>query len=266
MFFFSNKLYPFRVHENIIIIGDLSETHWRLTCLFGDLLETDMLDQKPIGDLDMLNWRPTCLIRDPLKTNMPHRRSTCPIGDRHAPSKTDMPQQKPTCPIGDQHAPSETDMPVETHRRPTSLRIPIRIQTHLFKYYNFYIHFAYLNWNNVRTLIRHVSLWLGIYIYQSLIKHVGLQPRMSVFNESPMGHFGLQWVSDEVCRGLRWVYDHAYRSPMGHVGLQGSPMKHVKVSNGSPIRHVGLRRVSNNNNIFVNSSFQNIISTHRGCF
>ena len=33
----------------------------------------------------------------------------------------------------------------------------------------------------------------------------------------------------------------------------GSPMKHVNVSYESPIRHVGLRWVSDNNNIFVNS-------------
>ena len=46
-------------------------------------------------------------------------------------------------------------------------------------------------------------------------------------------------------------------SSMMHVGLQcldGSPMKHVDVSAGFPIRHVALRWVSDNNNIFVNSS------------
>ena len=30
-------------------------------------------------------------------------------------------------------------------------------------------------------------------------------------------------------------------------------MKHVEVSDGSPMGHVGLRKVSDNNNIFVNS-------------
>ena len=50
-----------RVHENIIIIGDLSETH-----------------RRPIGD--------------PSETDMPHRR---PIGDRHASSETDMPHRRP---------------------------------------------------------------------------------------------------------------------------------------------------------------------------
>ena len=38
---------------------------------------------------------------------------------------------------------------------------------------------------------------------RSLIKHVGLRLRMSVSNEFPMGHVGLQWVSDEACQGLR---------------------------------------------------------------
>ena len=36
----------------------------------------------------------------------------------------------------------------------------------------------------------------------------------------PMGYVGLRWVSDQACR---------------------SPMKHVEVSNGSPIRHYSVR-------------------------
>ena len=51
------------VHENIIIIGDLSETH--------------MPDRKPIGDLEMIQ-----------------RRLTCPIGDWHAWSEA---HRRPTC-------------------------------------------------------------------------------------------------------------------------------------------------------------------------
>ena len=59
-----------RVHENIVIIGDPSETDMpdrRPTWLLGDQSETDMPDWRPVGD-------ETCLIRDPLETNMPHWR------------------------------------------------------------------------------------------------------------------------------------------------------------------------------------------------
>ena len=67
-----------RVHKNIIIIGDLSETHRRP---IRDLLETH---QRPTGDpseTDMPHRRPTCFIGDPTETNLPHRRPTCLIGD-----------------------------------------------------------------------------------------------------------------------------------------------------------------------------------------
>ena len=67
-----------RVHENIIIMEDLSVTHQRS---IGDPPETnrrpieDILEiDNLIGDLDML-----------------HQRLTCPIGDRHAPSETNLP-------------------------------------------------------------------------------------------------------------------------------------------------------------------------------
>ena len=50
-------------------------------------------------------------------------------------------------------------------------------------------------------------------------------------------------VSDEACRGLRLFSDQECRSPM----------KHVEVSDWSPIRHVGHRCVSDNNTIFVKS-------------
>ena len=73
-----------RVHKNIIIIEDLSETHRRPTYLIRDPSETEMPDQRPIGDLEML-----------------HRR---PIWNRHAPSEIDMIGLKPTCLIRDQHA------------------------------------------------------------------------------------------------------------------------------------------------------------------
>ena len=89
-----------RVHENVIIIGDLSEpigdrhacseTHRRPRHASS---ETNMPYQRPtklIGDLsetDMLHWRPTCQIGDPSETHMPHQRPTClwrPIENQHA--------------------------------------------------------------------------------------------------------------------------------------------------------------------------------------
>ena len=82
---------------------------------FGDPLESDMPDQRPIRDLSETYRIPTCLtgdpseilicvIRVPSETNMPDRRPTCPIGDQHAPSQTDMPHQRRTFTIGDRHA------------------------------------------------------------------------------------------------------------------------------------------------------------------
>ena len=68
-------------YENIIIIGDPSET--------------DMSDRRPR--------------HASLEMDMPHRRPTFLIGDRHTPNKTDMPEEihrRPTClrsPIGIYH-------------------------------------------------------------------------------------------------------------------------------------------------------------------
>ena len=76
------KANPEGVDENIIIIGDISETHRRPTFLIGEPLETDMSDRRPIGD------RHACS-----ETNMPDRRPTCLIGD---PLETDMPDWRPT--------------------------------------------------------------------------------------------------------------------------------------------------------------------------
>ena len=68
----------FRVHENTIIIGDLSEIHRRPTCLIGDLSEeSDMSDRRPR--------------HASLET---HLKPTCPIGDRYAVSTTN---RKQTC-------------------------------------------------------------------------------------------------------------------------------------------------------------------------
>ena len=63
---------------------------------------------------------------------------------------------------------------------------------------------------------------------------MGLQWDMSVSDGSPMGHVGFRLVINEACQGQRWVTGQAC----------WSPMKHVKVSKGSPIRHIGLQWVS----------------------
>ena len=62
----------------------------------------------------------------------------------------------------------------------------------------------------------------------SSIRHVGLRCSMS---RSLMDLRSGMSVSNEAFRGLRWVSDQA----------TCSPMKHIEVSDGSPIRHVGLR-------------------------
>ena len=99
---------------------------------------------------------------------------------------------------------------------------------------------------------------------------MGLRSDMSVSNLACRGLRSGMSVSDEACRGLQWVSYQACRSPMKHVEVfNGSPIRHVglrcsmsrspmylrsgmSVSDGSPI---GIRWVSDNNNIFVNSSF-----------
>ena len=101
-------------------------------------------------------------------------------------------------------------------------------------------------------------------------------------------HAGLKWVytgmsvSNGECQlqmghvGFRWVSDQAYWSPMKHVEVfDGSPIRHVgvqcsmsrslmglrssmlvsneacQVSDGSPIRHVGLQLVSKGSPIII---------------
>ena len=186
------------VHENIIIIGDLSETH-----------------RRPNGNWH--DWSET---------------SRCFIRDRHVWSETN---RRPTCPIGDRHAPSKTGMSVETHRRPTSLRSPNRIQ-HIFKYTYFYIIFCLFIWKNIKTLKRHVSLWLSIY--------VGLWSSMSVSDQECQYPMSLQW-SISIFNGFRWSMS---RSPMGlRLGISASegtcrsPMDLQWSMSRSTIRHVGLR-------------------------
>ena len=113
------------VHENIIIIEDLLETHRRP---IRDQLETDMPYWRPNRDQHAsseTHQRPTCLIGDPFETDMPHWR---PMRDWHASLET---HRRPTCLIGDRHALSKTDMP---HRRPIRNTY---ISPHLeFKYYS----------------------------------------------------------------------------------------------------------------------------------
>ena len=101
--FYNNlTLTKIRVHENIIIIGDLSETYRRP---IGDPSETYRRPIRDPSETDMPHRRPTCLIGDPSETDMPYRR---PIGDRHASSETDMPHRRPTCLIGDRQAAAKT--------------------------------------------------------------------------------------------------------------------------------------------------------------
>ena len=61
LFLSLTNLYNCRVHENFIIIGDLSKTY-----------------RRHIGDPSEIYRRPTCLIGD---LDMLHRRLTCLIGD-----------------------------------------------------------------------------------------------------------------------------------------------------------------------------------------
>ena len=114
--------------------------------------------------LSETNRRPTCLIGD---LNMLHRRPG------HPSLETDMSDRRP---VGDRHAQSKTDMLVETHRRQACLH---GVESE-FKYAYLYILFAYLYWNDVRTLIR----------------HVGLRPSMFVSDVSPIRHVCLRCVSD----------------------------------------------------------------------
>ena len=123
---------------------------------------------------------------------MPHRRPTCPIGDRHAPSETDMPHRRPICPIGDRYAcgdPWETNMPAKSDKN---------VNTYLVKYINFFFTFCLLiciYWKNVRTPIRH-ACW-------SLIRNVGLRSNMPVSDGSLISHVGLRWISYRSTMGLR---------------------------------------------------------------
>ena len=139
-------------------------------------------------------------IRDTSETNMLDRRligdpletSTCFIRDQNDWSDT---YWRPTCPFGDRHA-----------------------------------CFAYLYCNNLRNLIRHVSLWLGI--------AVGLWSSMKVYDQKCQSSRSLQW---------------------GMAVYFGSPMKHVEISDGSPIRNVGLGwGMSVSNESPVNSSLMGL--------
>ena len=68
----------------------------------------------------------------------------------------------------------------------------------------------------------------------SSIRHVGHRGVSDQACRFPMGpRLGMS-VSDKACRCLRYVSDQACRSPM----------KHIEVSDGSLIRHVVLRCVS----------------------
>ena len=88
---------------------------------------------------------------------MLHRRLTCPIRDRHAPSETDMPHRRPTFPIG--------DMPAESNRNFNS-----------FKYSYFHALFFYL------------------YILEYYIGPLGNVGLRWVSDEA---YWGLWWVPDK---------------------------------------------------------------------
>ena len=84
---------------------------------------------------------------------------------------------------------------------------------------------------------------------------------------SLMRHAGHRWVSNLACRSLirhvvlRWVSRQACWSPMRHVGLLRVSVQNCRspiglrsgmlVSNGSPIRHVGIRWVSARSPIII---------------
>ena len=82
------------VHEKLIMIGYLSETNMHDQLCIGYPSETDM----PIEEPSNTNWRQTCLYGDLLQTNMPHRKPLAnlkivyyrPITDLHALSWTDI--------------------------------------------------------------------------------------------------------------------------------------------------------------------------------
>ena len=118
------------------------------------------------------------------------------------------------------------------HPRPTCLWTPIGdqhacgVQSEFSTYIEIYFLLIFIYWNNVRTLIR---------------------------------HFDLKWgmsVSDEACRSLWWVFDQACRFQMAlRWRMSRSPMgirSAMSVFDRSPL---GLRLVSDNNNIFVNLIF-----------
>ena len=180
-----------------------------------------LYDQK-ITDLKKSS-RNIIIIRDPSKTYqrhivdfmMPDRRPW------HASAETS------TCLIGDRHA------WLENHRRPACLiGDPLETST-------------------------------GFIGDQQACRYpMGLRWGMLVSDGSPTGHVGFRWVSDGTCwfqMGHQWsmlrspmffqsgmsVYDGACRSLMGlrsgmlvSDGVYQSPMKHVEVSDGSPIRQI----------------------------
>ena len=163
--------------------------------------ETGMPDRRP--------WHasletPTCLFGDPLETNIPDWRTS---GDPHAWSET---HWRP------QHASLETDRHVVLRwvsywacRFQMDLRWGMSV--------------------SVDSQMKHVEV-----SDRSPIKHVSLQWETSVTNGACQSLMGLQSgmsVSNVACRGLWWVLDQAC----------WSPKKHVKVFDGSTIKHVGLR-------------------------
>ena len=161
-----------------------------------------MLAWRPIGDLSDTS---TCIIRD---------------RSRHFWSETDMPHRKPTClwrPIKDGRV------------------CGVQSQFKLIYLYNFclFISEKCKDSNKAcQSLIRNIR--------RSLIKHVGLWPRVSDSNESPMGHVKVSDGSPERHDGLRWGMSASNESPIKHEEIFSnqacqSPMGLQWVSNRFPI-------------------------------
>ena len=198
------NIYYFRGNENIIIIGNLTNTH-----------------QIPIRDPSQNQRRP---IRGPFGDwhawSKTHRRLTCLIRDQ---SETDMSDRRP---FGDQYAWSET--------APGQDIIS----------YGFPMWHVSLRWVSAEACWspkRHVCPRWGMSVSDeaiqspmglrwgmsvsdgSLIGHAGLWGGMSVSDGSPMRHIGLWWVSDQ-------AYWSLIRLQSGMLVSDGSPQKIVKLN------------------------------------
>ena len=181
-----------------------------------------MPDRRLIGDLDKFHRRPTYLIGDPLEpstcfisdsseTGMPYRR---PIWNQHAQSETDMLHWRPTCLIGEASKTStcyiwEWHAWLETHQRPRMLhqRPTFLIGDPSEVHRRSIGDLTLLNWRPTCLIW---DTWK---------------------NDIPIGNWHSPSETYTCPIGGPWETDMT-------VSLR---MKHVEVSAGSPISHVGLR-------------------------